>query len=95
MKHLVSIIIVGLLSFACLAESESEPVKKVDIYEVKASNFNIRVGEKLKRFGWRISNNGDKYCEYQSGLARHYINSDLFEKNKCPKEIVGVKKRGI
>lgn len=87
MKKVVSIIALSFLPFASLAEQvETESVAKV-----KAADYNIRVGEKLRGFGWQTAGNGDKYCVYQGMAAKHFVRADTFDNRKCPDILLGVK----
>lgn len=87
MKKVISILALSLWSFVSLAEQADTQ----NVIEVKAADYNIRIGEKLQGFGWRTASNGDKYCVYQGMGAKHFVRADTFESRKCPDALLGVK----
>lgn len=92
MKSLIFIVVVLLFSLSALSAEQEEESKQAKEFEVVASEYNLRVGEKLHNFGWRFLGSADKYCIYRSGLSKHLINADRFEQERCPDVLVAVKK---
>lgn len=87
MKRVISILVMSIFAFA----AQAEPAEQPNVVAVKASDYSIRVGEKLKSFGWRIALNGDKYCEYHSIGVKHLVRADTFDNRQCPDALIGVK----
>ena len=73
-------------------KQEEDEKKEVVKFEVKASEYNIRVGEELRSFGWKLSRSGEKFCTYQGSGKKHFIKADIFDTKKCPNILVGVRK---
>ena len=90
---LFSCIAVALLASLSAFAAEEEKVKPRVELEVLASEYNLRAGDKLQNFGWRFLGATDKYCVYRSGVNKHLINADRFEKERCPDVLVAVKKK--
>lgn len=100
MKTVIYVLMVTAMSFAAVAEQEQKQEQKQEqahekipkAVEVKASDYNIRVGEELRNFGWKILNHGTKFCDYRGAGTKHLIRADLFENRRCPDKLIGVKK---
>ena len=86
MKKYIGLILAIMLP----AMSFAEEAKPLHILEIKASDYNIRVGEKLRSFGWRILNHGTKYCDFRGMGVKHLVTADLFEQRQCPDVLIGV-----
>ena len=92
MKTVIYVLMVTAMSFAAVAEQEQKQEQTPNVVEVKASDYNIRVGEELRNFGWQILSHGTKFCDYRGAGTKHLIRADLFEKRRCPDKLIGVKK---
>lgn len=91
MNKFIVTAIASVLSFTCVAEQ----VKQPNIIEVSAAEYNIRVGEKLRSFGWQILNHGTKYCDFRGMGSKHLISADVFADRQCPDILIGVSRAKI
>ncbi len=95
---MVGIFILATFVFSVGAETseqakQEESEKKEQVkFEVKASEYNIRVGEEIRSFGWQLSRSGEKFCVYRGSGTKHLIKADIFDKKKCPHILVGARK---
>jgi hypothetical protein len=94
MNKLKVSLLVGLMAISSAGygqnESKQEKTERLDAFQVDHREYDIRVGEELKNVGW-IMHKGEMLCRYDKGFKKLYIKQDIFDSNKCPNKLIGVK----